>query len=215
MTYTEELISFENRLITAVKSGQAQSVGQICSSFTLTFSDISVAKKYCIEINALLRKAAEMSGVPIEAITKKAFLILNQINNLSDPIDAIRYVYKIAKEYSTLVVEHSEFRYSSPVIKALAKIDSDIKDDLSLKSLAKFNNISAGYFSGLFKKEMGITLTDYVNQKRIIIAKELLVTTRNSVTDISKSVGIDDTNYFIKVFKKYEGKTPREYRESI
>ena len=57
-----------------------------------------------------------------------------------------------------------------------------------------------------------MTMTEYVNQKRIENAQFLLVTTDLAVSVVGQRCGIQDDNYFTKIFKKYTGKTPREYR---
>ena len=66
----------------------------------------------------------------------------------------------------------------------------------------------------LFKQEMGITFTDYLNQIRINQSCELLAKTNFSLIDISIMSGFDDQSYFSKVFKKLKGVTPKDYRKS-
>ncbi|NLK03800.1 MAG: helix-turn-helix transcriptional regulator, partial [Clostridiales bacterium] len=65
--------------------------------------------------------------------------------------------------------------------------------------------------SSLFKKEMGITITNFINQKKVRFAIMLLNKTDTQIQDIASQVGILDVNYFIKVFKKIIGMTPKEY----
>ena len=65
----------------------------------------------------------------------------------------------------------------------------------------------------IFKNETGMTVNDYTNLYRLEKAKELLIDARLKLYDISSAVGYSDQNYFSKVFKKYEGITPIEYRK--
>ena len=58
---------------------------------------------------------------------------------------------------------------------------------------------------------MGIT--DYVRKQRIKMAKKLILNTEDSIAQIALSVGIKDTNYFIRIFKQTEGITPLQYRK--
>ena len=60
---------------------------------------------------------------------------------------------------------------------------------------------------------MGKSLTEYVNEKRITASYPFLATTGIPIAVIAEKVGIYDENYFTKLFKKYQGMTPREYRQ--
>lgn len=74
--------------------------------------------------------------------------------------------------------------------------------------------VSSYYLSHLFRREMGVTFSDYLTKVRVSRAKELLMEGR-SVEDVSECVGYRDGNYFIKIFKKYVGVTPSKYRKSV
>ena len=69
--------------------------------------------------------------------------------------------------------------------------------------------------SALFKKETGKPLTEYVTRKRVEHAAYLLRSTSMQVQTVAQQCGILDVNYFAKMFKRYTGKTPKEYREGI
>jgi YesN/AraC family two-component response regulator len=112
-----------------------------------------------------------------------------------------------------LVQKHSQKSYSLPVQKVITCIDTDITADLSLKTLAGILNVNSSYLSTLFKKETGITLTEYVNKKRVERAKLLLKNGNVQIQTVAQNCGILDVNYFTKIFKKHTGVTPREYRE--
>lgn len=99
--------------------------------------------------------------------------------------------------------------------KAVTYMDADLTADLSLNALAQYLNVNASYLSNLFKKEAGQTLTEYVNRKRIKHGLLLLNSTTMQIQTIAQYCGIPDVNYFTKLFKKYVGKTPKEYRKSI
>ena len=94
-------------------------------------------------------------------------------------------------------------------------IDSDMSTSVSLASLAARQNISSGYLSAIFKKETGITVSEYIRKKRIDHAIYLLSTTHLQIQTVALHCGIMDVQYFSKIFKKQTGKTPKEYRESI
>ncbi|MBP3361846.1 MAG: helix-turn-helix transcriptional regulator [Clostridia bacterium] len=95
------------------------------------------------------------------------------------------------------------------------KIDMDFyKPDFSLNSIAEHFNMSPVNFSRYFKQTMGCNLKDYTAGLEIARAKELLIMSDMSVSEIANAVGQMDASNFIKKFKKYTGFTPGEYRES-
>ncbi|MEK8127789.1 response regulator [Paenibacillus filicis] len=87
--------------------------------------------------------------------------------------------------------------------------------DLGLDELAQHLGISCSYFSLLFKQHHQETFLEYLTRERMELAKHMLLTSEKSVTQIGKQVGYAERRYFTKVFHKYEGMTPSEFRERI
>lgn len=73
--------------------------------------------------------------------------------------------------------------------------------------------MSPNYFSSIFKQEIGISAVNFITDVRMKKAQELLSQSDNSVVDIAKKVGYEDSQYFFRVFKKNVGMTPLQYRE--
>jgi YesN/AraC family two-component response regulator len=96
---------------------------------------------------------------------------------------------------------------------ALAFIDDHYKENVRLGYIADRVSLSSYYFSRLFKKEVGVNLSQYILHKRLEVAKRMLEETEQSIVDISVSVGFQEHNYFGKIFKKFTGVTPSEYRK--
>lgn len=94
-------------------------------------------------------------------------------------------------------------------------ISFNLTADLSLTAISTEFSLNSSYLSTLFKKETGTTLTNYVNGKRMEHAIYLLNTTMLPIQDIAVQCGINDVNYFTKLFKKTKNKTPTQYRELI
>ncbi len=73
--------------------------------------------------------------------------------------------------------------------------------------------ISCSYFSLLFKQHYGETFIEYLSKQRIETAQCMLLTSDKSITEIGAAVGYVNRRYFTKVFQKYSGEIPSEYRE--
>ncbi|AYA99446.1 response regulator transcription factor [Lachnoanaerobaculum umeaense] len=86
--------------------------------------------------------------------------------------------------------------------------------DISLNNVAEYIGLSPTYFSTIFKQELGINFIDYLTKTRINEAKILLRSTDKRISDIAMEVGYRDQHYFSSSFKKYQGDTPKAYREN-
>lgn len=85
--------------------------------------------------------------------------------------------------------------------------------DLNRVKIAEAMHLNPDYLSFCFHKEFETTLTAYITSKRIDQAKYLLKNSTLSITEIAEQVGIPNTSYFYRQFKKATGKTPQRYRE--
>ena len=92
-------------------------------------------------------------------------------------------------------------------------IDANYKEHLTLTSIADAFYLNKFYLSKMFKKEMGETVNHYVTKRRIRKARELLSSKALSVEQVSDMVGFSDVTYFVKVFKKITGDTPKRRAE--
>ena len=100
--------------------------------------------------------------------------------------------------------------------KAMGYIEENYaKETISLNEVAGAVEVSANYFSTVFRQETEMTFTEYVTQKRMEKAKQLLRQTERQSGDIATEVGFKDPHYFSFVFKKTQGCTPREYRSGM
>lgn len=100
-----------------------------------------------------------------------------------------------------------------PVREALQYIDKHLKDDISLKDVADYVHLNPSYLSVLFKEQVKLTFSEYITRRRIQRAKELLITTKLPISEVSEECGYKTTKYFIKLFKDLEGITPSVYRK--
>ena len=86
------------------------------------------------------------------------------------------------------------------------------KQDLSIETICSYLNVSAAYFSTVFKKETGKTFINYLTDYRMEQAVELLLTRDEKTYVIAEKVGYSDPNYFSYVFKKQFGMSPSKYK---
>lgn len=95
----------------------------------------------------------------------------------------------------------------------VAYIRSHYTEDINRNVLAEHFHFSPEYIGKTFRKDMGVSLNDYINTLRVEKAKHLLKNTSTKVIDIALEVGFDTLPYFSSVFKKYTGISPAEFRK--
>lgn len=93
-------------------------------------------------------------------------------------------------------------------------IRSNYEDNLNAADIAGRFFLNASYLSAMFKEKAGMNLSVYIEAVRMEKAKQLLGGSRLSVTEIAMRTGYAESNYFSKVFRKYTGMSPRQYREN-
>lgn len=96
-----------------------------------------------------------------------------------------------------------------------AYLEQNYTRKLNLTEVSQHFYLSYSYLSLLFKRETGYNISEYLNQLRISHAKQLLADSATKVYEIGALVGIEDSHYFTRIFKKQTGLTPSQYREQL
>lgn len=92
-------------------------------------------------------------------------------------------------------------------------LEEHVQDNVTVKQLAEQFHMNSSYLSVLFKKEMGRTISDFVQEIRMNKAKDLLRDPNIKVYEVAEQVGFQTAAYFAFLFKKLTGTTPQEYRD--
>jgi AraC-like DNA-binding protein len=103
--------------------------------------------------------------------------------------------------------------HASALRKAERFIWENYSRKVSLKEVADISGLSAPYFSTVFKEEMGVNLTNYLNRLRVEKASAMLRETDSSINKISEACGFEDQSWFSKIFRNYTGFSPGKYRK--
>jgi AraC-like DNA-binding protein len=93
-------------------------------------------------------------------------------------------------------------------------IDKNYKKNIKLEDIAEALFINKYYLSHVFKEQMQMTPINYLINRRVGEAKNLLVSTELKIGEIARIMGYDNTNYFSLLFKKMTGETPKQFKEN-
>lgn len=109
--------------------------------------------------------------------------------------------------------EEDEKADSDIINSARLYIDQNCATNITLDDIARFSGFSKYYFSRVFKQQLGVSFSEYLRYKRISMAEDLLIHTRQSVQEIATAAGFGSIATFNRVFREVKSCTPSRYRE--
>ena len=119
------------------------------------------------------------------------------------------------------LVEVMDFAFQTTAVskcdalyKVFESIEMYLYAPIKLDRMCKECNISEGYLNRKMRELMGTSTMDYVQRRKLLIAKKKLCLQDVNLGDIAYELGYNESSYFSKVFKKYEGVSPIQYRKS-
>ncbi|WP_433778024.1 AraC family transcriptional regulator [Flavobacterium anhuiense] len=101
---------------------------------------------------------------------------------------------------------------NNPIKEVTEYIKQNLKENMNLKSLSEKACMSTTSFYRFFKRELGMSPIEYILNEKIKCAKNLLKNPTLQINEVCYLAGFEDANYFIRLFKKYEGITPKQYQ---
>lgn len=133
---------------------------------------------------------------------------------LNTPVEKVKdYIVSVLTAALSLRDLKSQQESSDLVESAIHYIEKNYADEnISLNSVAQALGISANYLSACFSQKMDVSFVEYLTQKRMTRAKQLLLRTNLRSSEIAAEVGYRDPRYFSFVFRKTQGCTPRAFR---
>jgi len=139
---------------------------------------------------------------------------INQRLNDSETLEEISQVFeRVLTRVITKMQERKDDKSSQWADQIKSYIDEHLTDfNLSPSHIASRLNMSTDYVRKQFKKETAISIAGYINQQRVNVLAERLLTSEETIDTLLGEMGWDNKNYFYKLFKDQFGVTPTEYR---
>ncbi|WP_162463193.1 helix-turn-helix domain-containing protein [Paenibacillus psychroresistens] len=131
--------------------------------------------------------------------------------------DSLYQLKNWIKQVIPIVVQLLFFKSpTNPIIQKLKlHIKENLYQEMTREMLASLVYLNPAYLSRLFRKETGLSLSDYILQERMAKAADMLLCTDKTISEIADSLGYDNFSYFARLFKKIHGMTPQYYRKSL
>ena len=170
----------------------------------LVITAITLATRAAIEGGLYPEIAYNLSDAYIQQIEE-----LNKINSVNGLLE------DILVDFTERVAKANRSHYTKTILLCQEYIFNHLYEDLTLESLAEQFHISPSYLSNKFKDETGETLKYFIQRNKIEEAKNLLVYSDLNISEIYSVLNFYDQSYFIKVFKKFTGCTPKQYKNNF
>jgi len=134
-----------------------------------------------------------------------------ELRTLSDLEERMLYIIEVV--HNSIHIREENMTVVEKVKRYIAESIQD--HQLTREDIANHVFLNPDYLTRVFKKETGMSISDYLQQKRIEYAKELLLNTDQSVSEIANASGYSNLSYFSAIFKKITGLSPGEYRKQL
>ncbi|NBJ94224.1 AraC family transcriptional regulator [Parablautia muri] len=162
----------------------------------------------------LASRTAISGGMPSE----RAFNISDLYIQKMDKLNTVKEIQKLQVDmFSLYTHEMAELDkksvFSKPITLCMDYIYHHLHESIPVQELASVANLNASYLSTLFKKETGITISDYILSKKIEAVGNMLKYSDYTYAEISSFLNFSSQSHFIRAFKKKKGITPKQYRE--
>lgn len=132
----------------------------------------------------------------------------------SDIYKIVLWVVRTLEEEKGILSLYTE-QTVEKIEKALKYIEKNYEKRLSVKEIAENSYMEYTYFSRIFKQITSMSCCDYINYFRVKKAESLIFENELNVTQIADKVGFDSVSYFIKNFKRFNGKSPNQYKKDL
>lgn|GEM_PF-5997669 len=146
--------------------------------------------------------------------------ILSDINGLLRHLDMIDdadtlciWLKDTMVHMSAIALQHYHIVYRDVVSKTIQYLRANWDKKITLDEIVNVTHVSKAYLCTIFKKQMGMSILEYLTRLRVEKAKEMLNASNTTLTEIAQQCCFFDQSYFSKVFRKYTGYTPKQWRD--
>jgi two-component system response regulator YesN len=208
-------------LIESIKSGNEASVGERLKDIFSYTNGMEAANKDFI-MNFFRNIISSIYNIRIslsseENERKPGFSELTGIYDLVGKCSNVAELNALLEDSARSVTRrvHNYNNRSIKLVlrKAVEYLQEHYYEQITLNEVAKHLFVSTCYISRMFTRELGKSFVDCLNEIRMEKARELLKDVRLKTYEVAEKVGVPDAHYFSRIFKKYTGVTPTEYRE--
>lgn len=219
INYTHPPYDYEEQLLEAIGIGDVNRATETLAKInqikraTLASNPIRSHKNSLIAICTLFTRAIIKGGVNSELAFHLSDAYILEIEKTSEIENLKQLEYDMLHNFiNVLMNERQKKVYSKPVKLAISYIYENILHELPLDVIARHAQVHSSYLSNKFKSEVGMTVTEFINRKRVEDSKFFLLHTNTPISTISVLFKFCNQSYYTSLFKKYTGVTPHQFK---
>lgn len=208
----------EQELLLSLRAGNAKKMADVFEQIVDRLCDLEnpvAPDEMILKINEwlILIKRELKAALPLEQMANVDQEISDMIHAQFSTVHQMKLRLNDLCEAVCDLIQHQQEDEAHRLINtAIEFIDQSLADNLTISDYASHVHLSASYFSSLFKKIKGMTVHQYVTNKKIQLAQHMLLEDQQ-VQEIAANLGFENRRYFSEVFKKMTGKTPTEFKQ--
>lgn len=206
----------------AIRDGEVARVKKICREpFTekkglgvLSQNPLQNLKYHFVITTAMVARYCIEGGMNVEEAYTLSDFYIQKADTCDRTAGLLELHRKMCLDYAQRMKEHKEKQVDSPyIIACLEYIYNHLHERITLQRLAQAVGLSSAYLSRLFCQQTGCSVTEYIRQKKVQTAQNMLLYSRYSPAEIAVTLAFPSQSYFTEVFRKYVGVTPVKYRQ--
>ncbi len=171
-------------------------------------------KNYYVQLSAIMARKLYESQVPVDKVLSFNSASVEIIEDKMSDAQFLQCADELVEFFVTVITERKKPSFGHQTVnKVIIFINDEIETNLTVEDIAKQFNISTSHLSRIFREHTGVTLVEYLNIRKVEECQYFLRHTNKPISDISNSFHFCNQSYFTRIFKKYTGLTPKQFRD--
>ncbi len=220
---THRSVNDEYYFYDAVRNGNMEYVSKNCKEniFTnphgvgiLSKNSLTNIKYHFVVTAALITRYCISGGLEEEQAYRLSDFYILKMDTCTTIDQVSELHHTMAKDFTgKMLLLNKNTILSKPVMQCVDYIYKHIKERITIQALAEYTELSPSYLSRLFKQNLGISVSDYIREKKIEKAIHLLRYSTKPVIEIANYLSFSSQSHFIQSFESSTGLTPKKYRD--
>lgn len=216
-------ITDEYSFYNAVKTGDIEAVNKNCeeNQFTnphgvgiLSKNPLTNIKYHFVITTAMIARYCIDGGLEEEQAYRLSDFYILKMDSCKTIEQISNLHHVMVKDYTgKMLLLKKNAIVSKPVMQCVDYIYKHIKERITVQTLAEYTELSPSYLSRVFKQNLGISVSDYIREKKIEKAIHLLRFSDKPLVEIANYLSFSSQSHFIQSFEHFTGMTPKKYRD--